>query len=480
MRAISITPFPKILRWILTISVIAFALALIYPLHNNHLVTLEDIILLLALTCVPIVLLANYFLTFPYGIAIIHRGIRSAAEGKLRQIKTPRRMRFIFGPVIQDYNMLVHNMVSLFGEMELSQLSVISDRNRNDAILRSLPGTLITVDSDFRVTLTNKQAEQLFDLCSNDLLGKNLFELLSLNEEGRGLLREAFLYEQQINNKEIVLSVGNTSRYFTLNITFFRQSQYDNECCAAVMLQDITEYKRLQDLILQSEKFLAIGKLAGGVAHELNTPLGTIVGYAQLLNEGVESNVKRLQYGQEIYREAKRCSVIVENLRTISQRVVCRTESCEINSVIHEVIETINSCPGKKHNVRIETGLATNAIVQGSGGELDIVLVNVIMNAVQAAAGSASAPLVTIVTGIRNDSVLISVTDNGPGIPRPQQVQVFDPFFSTKPDGSGLGLGLAISQSIVTRIGGSLCCDPDYVGGARFIMTLPMGTRRAE
>ena len=376
--------------------------------------------------------------------------------------------------------MLIRNMGSLFGEMEQSQLSIIGDRNRNDAILRSLPGTLITVDSDFHVTLMNKQAEQLFELCSDDLLGRNLFELLPLNEEGRELLREAFLYEQQINNKEIVLSIGKTLRHYTLNIAFFRQSQDHSECCAVVMLQDITEYKRLQDLILQSEKFLAIGKLAGGVAHELNTPLGTIVGYAQLLNEGVDSNVKRMQYGQEIYREAKRCSAIVENLRTISHRVVCRTESCEINSVIHEVLETINSCPGKNHNVRIETDLATDTIVQGSGGELDIVLVNVIMNAVQAAARPSSDPLVTVATNIRNDSVMISVTDNGPGIPRAQQVQVFDPFFSTKPDGSGLGLGLAISQSIVTRIGGSLCCDPDYVGGTRFIMTLPLGARRTE
>src|SRR5450759_1651647 len=338
MRTTPIAPSSTMLRWIFTISILALALGLIFPLHFKQKYTLESFILPLVLAGALIVGLINYLLTFAHGIAIIHRGIRSATEGTLKPIKMPRRTRFIFGPIIEDYNILIRNMGSLFREMEQSQLSIIGDRNRNDAILCSLPGALLTVDSDFLVTLSNKQAEQLFDLCTDDLLGKNLFELLPLNEDGRELLREAFLYEQQVNNKEIVLIDGNTSRYYTLNITFFRQSQDAIEYSAAVVLQDITDYKRLQELIYQSEKFLAIGKLAGGIAHELNTPLGTIVGYAKLLNEGVSNEDKRLQYGQVIYREAKRCSTIIENLRTFAQRDVCQPESCEISSVIREAV----------------------------------------------------------------------------------------------------------------------------------------------
>ncbi len=465
------------LRWIFTLGIFALVLGLIFPLHFEQKYPLESFILPLVLAGVLVIGLINYLLTFPHGIAIIHRGIRSATEGTLKPIKMPRRTRFIFGPIIEDYNILIRNMGSLFREMEQSQLSIIGDRNRNDAILRSLPGALLIVDSDFLVTLSNKQAEQLFDLCTDDLLGKNLFELLPLNDEGRELLREAFLYEQQVNNKEIVLINGNTSRHYTLNITFFRQSQDDVEYCAAVVLQDVTDFKRLQELIYHSEKFLAIGKLAGGIAHELNTPLGTIVGYAQLLNEGVSNEDKRLQYGQVIYREAKRCSTIIENLRTFAQRDVCQPECCEISTVIREVVETIHNCPSKKHNVRIETHLATKARVLGAGGQLDIVLVNLIMNAVQATKEVASDPLVTVVSSVQGDSVMISIADNGPGIPLAQRNQVFDPFFSTKPDGSGLGLGLAISQSIVTRIGGTLSCDPDYAAGARFLLSLPLAIR---
>jgi len=478
MRTLPIAPSSTILRWILSLCILASVMVMIFPLRFEQKYPLESFILPLVLAGALAVGVAVYFLTFPHGIAIIHRGIRSATEGTLKPIETPRRIRFFFGPIIEDYNILIRNIGSLFREMEQSQLSIIGDRNRNDAILRSLPGALLTVDSDFRVTLSNAQAEQLFGFGADDLLGKNLFELLPLNQDGRELLREAFLYEQQVNNKEIVLTDGTIARHYTLNITFFRQSQNAVEYCAAVMLQDITDYKRLQELIHQSEKFLAIGKLAGGVAHELNTPLGTIVGFAQLLNEGVSSEDKRLQYGQTIYREAKRCSRIIENLRTFAQRDVCQPGSCEIDNVIRDVIETIYNCPGKSHNVRIEAHLAADLPVRGAEGQLDIVLVNLIMNAVQAAAEAVPDPVVMVVSSVHGDSVMVSVADNGPGISQTQRNQVFDPFFTTKLDSSGLGLGLAISQSIVTRIGGTLVCDTDYEGGARFIMTLPLACKR--
>lgn len=473
---IAIVPASTVLRWILAFSILAVVLFMIFPLRFEF-YSHDGGILFFVLAGTLIAAVAVYFLLLVYGIGIIHRSIRKATEGMLQPISMSSRVGFFFGPIIKDYNILIRNTGSLFREMEQSQLAIIGDRNRNDAILRSLSGALLTVDSDFRVTLSNKQAEHLFGLCSEDLIGKNLFDFLALNTDGRELLREAFLYEQQVNNKEIVLADGNAMRHFTLNITFFRQFQGATEYCAAVMLQDITDYKRLQELIHQSEKFLAIGQLAGGVAHELNTPLGTIVGYAQLLNEGVSSESKRLEYSQEIYREAKRCSSIIENLRTLAKREVCQPETCEIDNIIHDVIETINNCPGKNHNVRIETHLASNVLVRGAGGQVDIVLVNVIMNAVQAAAEVASVPLVTIASIVQCDSVTVTITDNGSGIPQAQRNQVFDPFFTTKTGSSGLGLGLAISQSIVTQIGGTLCCDPDFAAGARFILTLPLAYR---
>jgi len=480
MRPLPIASSSRILRWLLSLGILAVAVAMFYPLNLERQSPLDATIVTLAIAGVLVATLVAYLLIVPHGVASIHRGIRHATEGTLMPIETSRRIRFFFGPIVDDYNILIRNIGSLFREMEQSQLAIIGDRNRNDAILRSLPGALLTVDSDFRVTLANHQAEQLFCIDNGGLLGRNLFELLALDEDGKDLLREAFLYELQVNNKEIVLTSGNDSRHFTLNVTFFRQSQGAIDYCAAVMLQDITEYKRLQELTHQSERFLAIGQLAGGVAHELNTPLGTIVGYAQLLNEGVPSEERRLEYGQRIYREAKRCSEIIENLRAVAQRDVCCPETCSINTVIADVVDSVNSCPSKTHSARIVTNLTCDSTVRGGPGQLDIVLANVIMNAVQAATAGSAEPLVSITSAINGGSVVVTIADNGPGVPAAQRKRVFDPFFSTKTDCAGIGLGLAISQSIVARIGGSLSCDAECENGARFLLTLPLAEQAIQ
>jgi PAS domain S-box-containing protein len=417
------------------------------------------------------------FLVSRKSVASLHKAIHQASEGALLPAEAPKVAPWLVAPVIKDYNVLVHNFGSLFHEMEQCQLWIIGERNRNDAILRSLPGVLLTVDADFRVTLSNRLAEELFGFTSEDLLGKSLFDLLRVNDEGRDLLRDAFLYDQQVSNKEIALSDGATLRHFTLNVTFFKQSRNAEESCAAVMLQDITSFKKLQEITHQSEKFIAMGQFAGGVAHELNTPLGTIIGYAQLLNMGGASEEKRRQYGQEIYNEAKRCAGIIDHLLAYARRDRCDPENCEINGAIRDVVETICNCQGRRYKVRVESKLTGNPLVQGASGQLDIVLVNIIMNAVQATVGETDDALVTVESEVTGGSAVVTITDNGPGVAPELRSRIFDPFFTTKQEGSGVGLGLAISQSIVTRIGGTLRCDPDFQGGARFVMTLPLATR---
>jgi C4-dicarboxylate-specific signal transduction histidine kinase len=101
------------------------------------------------------------------------------------------------------------------------------------------------------------------------------------------------------------------------------------------------------------------------------------------------------------------------------------------------------------------------------------VLVNLLVNAVQAAAGVPD-PHVRVACRVEGGQAVVSVTDNGPGVPAEVRPRLFEPFFTTKGESSGTGLGLPISQQIVTRIGGAIHCDPDYRGGARFVVTLPL------
>jgi signal transduction histidine kinase len=358
--------------------------------------------------------------------------------------------------------------------MERSQLAIIGERNRIDAILRSLPCVMLAVDGDIRVTASNDRAEALFGLAGEELRGVDLFALLQLDDEGRQLLGDAFSHGRQVSNKEIALGVGDARRQFTLGVTFFRPAPDAASSCAVIMLQDVTDYRRLRQLAHQSEKLVAMGQLAGGVAHELNTPLGTILGYAQLLNAGGASEAKRAQYGHAIYNEAKRCARIVDNLLAYARRERCSPETCDVNAVIRDVVGTIRDCQTNRYRVPIETELADGPGVLGGSGQLDIVLGNLIMNALQAASGSVPEPRVVVASLEEGASVIVTVTDNGPGIPPGLHGRVFDPFFSTKEVDEGTGLGLAISQSIVMSIGATLHCDATFRGGARFVLKLPL------
>ncbi len=405
-------------------------------------------------------------------LPVLHRAIRRALEGHLEPADLPGQS--YPGTVVADYNVLAQRLSTLFEEMERSQLWIIGERNRNDAILRGLPCVMLAVDVDFCVTTSNDRAEALFGLAGTELRGRNLFDLLKLDDEGRELLREAFLYEQQVSNREIVLGEDESRRHFTLSVTFFKHSPDARDPCAVLMLQDVTDYRRLQEVTHQSEKFVAMGQLAGGVAHELNTPLGTIVGYAQLLNAGATSEAKRAQYGQAIYSEAKRCARIIDSLLTYARKERCAPETCDINGVIRDVVATICDCQRNNFNAPIEIDLCECPPVVGGSGQLDIVLVNVIMNALQASAGAVPQPRVVVASRVEGGDAAITVTDNGPGIPAGVRNRVFNPFFTTKGGHEGTGLGLAISQSIVMGIGGTLRCDSTYRAGARFILKLPL------
>ncbi len=401
----------------------------------------------------------------------LHRAILRALEGHLEPIEPGVPLG---GALIADYNVLARRLRSLLDEMERSQLSIIGERNRIDAILRGLPCVMLAVDSEVRVTSWNDRAEALFGLPGNALRDAHLFELLALDHEGRELLRAAFLHDQPVSQREIVLESAGERRHFSLNVTFFRPSPGAAIPSAVIMLQDVTDHRRLQQLAHQSEKFVALGQLAGGIAHELNTPLGTILGYARMLGDGAAGEAKRAQYAQAIHSEAQRCARIIDNLLAYARRERCAPESCDVGEVIRDVVGTIRDCQSQRYHVRIDLDLHDVPKVAGSSGQLDIVLGNLVMNAIQAASGSAIDPYVMVESRMEGGWAVVTVTDNGPGVTPDVRRRVFDPFFSTKEIDEGTGLGLAISQSIVIGVGGTLHLDAAYHDGARFILRLPL------
>jgi PAS domain S-box-containing protein len=406
------------------------------------------------------------------------RGILLAREGLLDPVPVAGLGWLPAGKAVREYNATISTLQTMFRTVEECQGRFLNQRNRMNIILQNLPGALLSLADDLSVIMANRQAEELFGKSNGDLIGRNLFDLLRLDEHDRELLRDAFLYKQNIRSQEIKLDGPQGMRQFALYLGFY--SDEDNDMAGVLILQDISDYRRLQDSIAQREKLVAMGQLAAGVAHELNTPLGSIHGYAQLLGRATNDPAKTEDYARIIAEEAKRCSRIVQDLLNYAREDRCSGETCDINQLIRDLIETFLNCRMKRYKIQIRLELADQPlVVEGGCGQLDIVLSNLITNAIHALDGI-DEPFILITTREEDGHAVISVADNGPGVPMELRGRIFDPFFTTKEVGQGSGLGLPISQAILGKRGGFIMYDSDHKGGARFLMKLPaVDLRRA-
>jgi len=225
--------------------------------------------------------------------------------------------------------------------------------------------------------------------------------------------------------------------------------------------------KEHQDRLVESEKLAGIGRLAAGVAHEINNPLGVILGYAKLLRKRAEpAAAEDLAVIEE---ETLRAKEIVDGLLDLSRLLPAGTEQVDLRALSDEVVSRLREARLLEGvNVSVE-GAASAA---GHPEKLRQVLVNLVRNAAEAAGDGGR---LSVAVAERDGSAVVSVADSGPGIPPEGRARLFEPFFTTKPGGTGLGL--AVSRAIARAHGGDLVAEAPDGGGARFALRLPL--RRA-
>jgi two-component system NtrC family sensor kinase len=249
-----------------------------------------------------------------------------------------------------------------------------------------------------------------------------------------------------------------------------------------LIIDEITETKRLQEQLIQSEKLSAIGQLIAGVAHELNNPLASVLGFADFLGESKRMPGELAEPLRVIQQEANRAAGIVKNLLTFARRQEQERRPVLIGTVLQRTLALLNN---QLIGLNVEPRLVVEAdlpLVDGSPNQLQQVFLNLINNAAQAIATAGSAGTVVVRARPWLGGVAVDVIDNGPGIAPELQEHVFEPFFTTKPVGEGTGLGLAICQGIVREHNGRLTLQSEPGRGATFTVELPpaRGTGQAE
>ena len=229
--------------------------------------------------------------------------------------------------------------------------------------------------------------------------------------------------------------------------------------------------------LLEAEKLATMGNLLAGVAHELNSPLSVILGQVGLFAQsGADPNARaRLK---DIGEAAERCVRIVRSFLTMARRHSPERGHVSLNHLLREAVELL-SFELRVATIEVIYDLQRDLpLVWADGHQLKQVIVNLVTNARQAVQDSAPPRRLRLATRYdeRRSSVRIAVADSGPGIPAETRARVFDPFFTTKPDGEGTGLGLALARGIVEGHGGTIQIESPPGEGARFVISLPLGT----
>jgi PAS domain S-box-containing protein len=235
--------------------------------------------------------------------------------------------------------------------------------------------------------------------------------------------------------------------------------------------RDVSEERRLREQLIHSERLSAVGQLVAGVAHELNNPLQSVIGVADLLlqaetREDVRRDLDQVRAGG--YRAAR----IVKSLLLFARRSVAERAISNMNEMLQSTLD-LRVYELKIANISVELDYANPApLVLVNSDEIRQVVLNLILNAEHAIRSTDRPGTITLRTGVSAESAFLEIADDGPGVPAAVRGRVFEPFFTTKGVGQGTGLGLSISLGIAETHGGSLALTSGEQG-ACFRLTLP-------
>jgi len=240
--------------------------------------------------------------------------------------------------------------------------------------------------------------------------------------------------------------------------------------------RDVTERKRMEEQLIMTDRLTSIGELTSGIAHELNNPLTSVIGFSQLLMDGdVPDDIKE-DLGT-IYSEAQRAASIVKNLLTFARKHPPVKQLSQVNTIIEDVLR-LRAYQQKVNNIEVDKQLAANLPeIMVDYFQMQQVFLNIIVNAESAMLEAHGKGKLVITTERVNGITKVTFTDDGHGIARENLGRIFAPFFTTKEAGKGTGLGLSICHGIVTEHGGRIYAKSQIGKGATFVVELPVKGR---
>ncbi len=354
-------------------------------------------------------------------------------------------------------------------------------------IIDANPSLIFVKDWNGRFVLVNQATAQVYGTTVDALVGKtdadfnrNMEEVAHFLRDDRDVMSSG---QSKLIAEEPVTNLAGETRWFqTIKVPL--SSPAEGTATLLGVATEITERKRLEEQLLQSQKMEAVGQLAGGVAHDFNNILTAIVGYTDLLAAELDGNVRQLEDLEEIRKAARRAAALTRQLLAFSRKQVLEPRIIDLNSVVLNLDKMLRSLISE--NIELKTDLANNlAAARADPNQIEQVIMNLAINARDAMPDGGTVTIETSnatlddayaaqhVSVIPGEYVMLAVSDTGCGMDEKTKSRIFEPFFTTKPAGRGTGLGLSTVYGIVKQTGGNIWLYSEPGKGTTFKIYLP-------
>ncbi len=410
------------------------------------------------------------------GRAVDDRGGVRTREVKLRRkdgtpavfLDSSRAVWDTSGNIIRYQGTLVDITEKRKMERQLEQQDEFRSR-----LLESFPDLILVVDLEERYTFVSSRARDLLGYEPQEMVGKKISEVEDHSPE------VAALYRTVVSGKQAFASAEYGARHRdgswrTMRAAGSQLVDADAKISGVIIsVRDITVERKMEQQIVQSERLAAMGAMIGGVAHELNNPLTSIMGVSELLQDTETNETSRKQLAM-LQQQARRAAEIVQNLTYFARPPAPGKSRINLVEVVERTLN-LHAYSLRKNNVTVDfLKQAGMPYALGDPHQLMQVFLNLILNAEQAIRDARDKGTLRIRLGKGDNSVWVSFHDDGPGIPKENLPSIFDPFYTTKRPGRGTGLGLSICKSVMKEHNGSVEAANSPEGGAVFTVTLPL------
>ncbi len=373
-------------------------------------------------------------------------------------------------------------------EQKRSEQALRQSEERYRTLAETATDVILTIDQTSTILFVNGAVEKAFGYTPAEIVGRKITALMPERMRYRheqAMRRYLETGEKQMSwNAVSLLGLHKNGREIDLDVSFAEVGTGDERFFSGIV-RDVTERRRAEAALHQAQMELAhvtrvatLGELTASIAHEINQPLGAVINNASACVRWLAAqNLEEARRSAAlVVADGQRTADIIGRIRALARKAPFQKDWLDLNTVIRDVISLARS-EVQRHSVAVETQLeAEMPRIRGDRIQLQQVLLNLIMNAIEAMRSVGAGPRALRVSSERGASteVVITVRDSGPGLDPTSLDRLFDAFYTTKPD--GLGMGLAISRSIVESHGGRLWATANVPTGATFQFTLPVGS----